>query len=177
MLDGTSGEGMKIRFERKPPIGEVRDGAAFGFVVAVRLVRIMVLWIALYFVDRAFQESYVQRVLVEDRRKPPRLWTIAAAALAIEGVVLLLLSAILFLLHSRFKTAENAFVIDGPLLRRLGADYAVTTGIILSLGTAMGVVSADPKNFRYRDDGMRGIRAMCTMLLLVAVAVLLVPVI
>ena len=175
---GDATASTKQRLSHRPLNGEVRDGAALGVVAAVRVVRTMVLWIALYFVDRAYQEAYVQRVLVGDdgddgdRGDPPRLWTIAAAALAIEAVILAMLGVILFLLSARFKSPKNSFLIDGPLLRRLAVDYAGTTTVLLLLGAAMGAVTQDTRNFRYREDGLRGIRALCVALLLVAFVVI-----
>ncbi|OYV74674.1 MAG: hypothetical protein B7Z66_15670 [Chromatiales bacterium 21-64-14] len=184
--DGApTSEGFKLRIKFRPDIGEVRDAPALGFVVAVRFVRAMVLWIVLYFVDRAYQESYVQRVLVDgggdgdgdggggqQGQPPPRLWTLPLMALSLEVAILAMLSAVLFMLNARFKSPSNAFVIDGKLLRRLLLDYAATTAVILLLGSAFASVAQDDTLFRYREDGLRGIRAYSTMFLLVAFAVL-----
>ena len=190
--DSAPGGGLRLRLKKNAALtGEVRDPAALGFVVAVRVVRLMVLWIVVFFVDRAYQESYVQRVLVDDGpasagdgggglqdrdaggSPPPRLWTLPAAALAIEAGVVLLMSSVLFLLNARFKAPNNAFVVDAPLFRRLAADYAATTAVIAAVGTAAAAVAQDARLFRYRDDGLRGIRAFCTMFVLIAFAVLL----
>ena len=53
----------KLRLKHRPDIGEVRDVPALGIVVITRFIRVMVLWIVVFFVDRAYQEAYVQNVL------------------------------------------------------------------------------------------------------------------
>ena len=190
--DGPSSDGFKLRIKHRPLPGEVWDTPCLGILIAVRFVRAMVLWIVIFFVDRAYQESYVQRVLVDsspppapgdpleaeeggggiDGMPPPKLWTLPAAALALEAGVVLLLSSLLFMLNARFKQPQNAFVVDQSLLRRLAADYAATTAVILLLGTAFAAVAQDERLFRYREDGLRGIRAYSTLFLLIALAVL-----
>lgn len=183
--DRPSAEGFKLRLKHRPDIGEVRDVPALGIVVIVRFIRVMVLWIVVFFVDRAYQEAYVQSVLVEgggdgeagdaghdDGPAPPRLWTLPLAAFAIEAGILLLFSSVLFMLNARFKQSGNAFVVDGTLMRRLASDYAVTTAVMLLLGTAFAAVSQDGRLFRYREDGLRGIRAFSTLFIMVSFAVL-----
>jgi hypothetical protein len=151
-----------------PPRREVRDGAALAVVVAFKVVRIMLLWIALYFVDRAYQSAYVQRVLVDGKDPRCDLWTLVLAALAIEAVVLGLLLGLLMLVKARFKSDDNTFVLDGALMRRLLVGYASSTAVVATLGAALGVAVQDARNFRYKEDGLRGIRALSVMLLLVS---------
>lgn len=146
----------------------VRDRATYAITAVFRVVRVMLLWIALYFVDRAYQSAYVQRVLVDGKEPSCNLWTLVLAALAIEASVLLLLLGLAFLLKVRFKSADNTFVVDGALLGSLAADYALSTSIVAAVGAGLGVAVQDVRNFRFRDDGLRGIRALSSMLLLVA---------
>ena len=145
---------------------EVRDLTSHAIVTAFKVIRVMLLWVALYFVDRAYQGAYVQRVLVEGLEPRCDLWTLVFAALAIEAVVLALLFGLLVLLKDRFKSSENTFVVDAPLLRRLATGYATSTAVIAALGALLGVVVQDARHFRYREDGLRGIRALSLMVLL-----------
>jgi hypothetical protein len=161
--------------EKRRPIilpleGAVRDGAAAGVVIGVRIVRVMVLWIAYYFVDRAYQASFVQRTVV-DGEEPPALWTIPIAAFAIEAAIFALVLGMLFLLKARFKTPTNTFVIDGPLLSRLATDYALTTAVSLAVCGGTGLVAQDRRHFRYRDDGLRGIRAASLLMFVESAAI------
>ena len=154
--------------------GSVRDVSAVSILVAFKLVRFMVLWIALFFIDRAYQATYMQRVIVEERSPPP-LWTVMAAALAVEAAFALLLLGALALLGTRFKRPGNTFVLDAPLMSMLLADYFRTTAVMLAVGTALGACAQSARHFRYGEDGMRGIRALCIALLLVSAVVLAAP--
>lgn len=160
---------------RRIVVGAVlNDPASVSILIAFKVVRLMVLWVALYFVDRAFQSAYLEKVMVEDK-PPPALWTAMPFALAIEGVAIGLVLLLVTLLKARFKRDGNAFVFDGPLLGLLMSDYIRTTVPILALGSALGAVTQHSKYLRYKEDGLRAIRAHCTALLLVSAVVLVLP--
>jgi len=154
-----------------PLKGAVRDGASHGVVTVVRLVRTMVLWIAFYFVERAYQSSYLQQTFV-DGREPPPMWTVPFAAFAIEAFLYALMFLLLTLLYARFKSDSNTFVIDGPLLSQLAREYFATTGVALAVCACVGGVAEKRQYFRYREDGLRGIRAVSLMMFLVSAVTL-----
>lgn len=164
-------EGAKSRL--RPIQGSVKDGVTFGVITAFKMVRIMVLWIAFYFVDRAYQSYYMTRTMVEDK-DPPSLLPLTAAALAIEAVFALVFIGFISLLSGRFKKDNNTFALDGPLISSLWATYIQSTVAILALGTLMGAVAQSKSNLRYGEDGMRGIRALCTAILLVAIVIIII---
>lgn len=167
---GTPAENRLLR--RRPVRGYVKDGVTYGVMAVFKIVRIMVLWIALYFVDRAYQSAYLSRVMVRDEQ-PPSLLTVAAAAMAIEAVFALIFIGFVTMLSARFKNDHNTFALDGPLLSSLWVHYLQSTIVILALGTALGGVAQSRKNLRYGEDGMRGIRALCTAIMLVSIVIIL----
>ena len=150
------------------------DGWAVGLLYAVKLWRIMALWVALYVMEKVFQDGYVQRVMA-DRKKPDQLALLVTYALCAELCATLLLLGVLALFMTRFKTARNTYVIDTPLFVLVAVDYVVTTGVLLALGVLVARAVQDPSLYRYRDDGLRGIRAYCTLMLNASVVVLAAP--
>jgi hypothetical protein len=174
---GIAAPGMSLadqrKLRRRPVPGAVKDGVTYGVLTMFKTVRIMVLWIALYFVDRAYQSAYLSRVMVRDEQ-PPSLLTVAAAALAIEAVFALIFIGFVSVLSGRFKNNHNTFALDGPLISALWAQYLQSTIVILALGTLLGRVAQSRKNLRYGEDGMRGIRALCTAIMLVSVVVIVI---
>ena len=171
IVGGTDKSKRKLR--RRPVPGAVKDGVTYGVLTTFKTVRIMVLWIALYFVDRAYQSSYLSRVMVRDEQ-PPSLLTVAAAALVIEAVFALIFIGFVSVLSGRFKNNHNTFALDGPLISALWAHYLQSTIVILALGTLLGRVAQNRKNLRYGEDGMRGIRALCTAIMLVSIVVIVI---
>jgi hypothetical protein len=140
------------------------------------LMRVMVLWVVLYFVDKSYQARYVQRTLVEGG-DPPRLWTMVLTALAIEAIVMLLVGCVLLLVSRIYKTDANSFVIDGKLLGRLAVSYAVSTLAIAVIGFAYGSVMQDPSRLRYKQDGLRAIRSLSVIILLSSAVIIATPLI
>ena len=67
------------------------------------------------------------------------------------------------------------FMIDGDFIRALAADYVMSTGILLGVGLALAFGTQNRRLFRYRNDGIRGIRAFSGMLLTAAIVVLGIP--
>lgn len=160
-------------------IAEVRDSLSLGVSVFVRIVRIMVLWIILYFVDRAFQAVYIESVMSKeggDADTPvtqlnPRLWSMMLVVLAVEAVVFFALYLVLAALKKRFKAPNNAFVIDDALMRRILMQYLSTVAFLAPLGIMIGYTMQSCAELRYRDDGLRGIRALAVLLLILCIIV------
>jgi hypothetical protein len=150
------------------------DGAVHGMVYAFKFVRAMVFWVALYVMEKVYQDAYVQAVLVEGK-PPPDLWGIVATAVAVEFGAMLVLAAVLLLVQSKYKAASNTFVLDDGLMAALAKDYAVGSVAILAVGTLLARAAENGQLFRYRDDGLRGIRALCNMVLYVSFVVFAIP--
>lgn len=170
-------------------LGEVRDGAWTTVTLLVKLFRVMVWWVALYVVDRVYQEWYLQRAYVEGgdgENQPlfesgyvgkrvldgPPLWSIVWAVVSIEVCAMLLLVCVMLVLAGWFKTDSNTFVIDGKLIACVVVDYAASTVVLVALGMGLGFVAQNPAMFRYGDDGLRAIRAVSVTLLIVAAVVI-----
>ena len=152
----------------------VSDSQALLATYAVKAVRFLSLWIALYVVEKVYQDRFVRQVLAEEG-EPPSLGRMVPTALAIEAVFMLLVWLALWLMFKVFKTSKNTFILDWSWLRMQYRDYIWTTGAILLLGTAIGRVMEDRRVFRYKDDGLRAIRAHALLMLAVSGAILLVP--
>lgn len=156
-------------------IAEIRDGYTTTISIFVRAVRIMLLWTILYFVDRAFQAMYIEEVMTKDGNEDvsvmdlkPRLWSMIIVTLAVEAVLLLALFLVFLAIKKRFKRPGNTFVIDDALIRGLVRQYLSTIALVAPLGILLGYAMQSCKELRYRDDGLRGIRALAVMLLVVS---------
>jgi len=162
----------------------VRDTTAHAISIFVRVLRVMLLWIVLFFVDRAYQAVYVEDVLSKPfdvtavlpaSSLSPRLWTMMPIVLGIESVLLLMLALGLLALKTRFKSSDNSFAIDAPLIRRLLREYLASVAVLAPLGALVGHTMQSCKEMRYRDDGLRGIRALAVLLLIMSVIIIAAP--
>lgn len=168
---------MMIR-RHSSDVAEVRDTPALVISIFVKVVRVLFLWIIFYFVDRAYQAMYVENVLGKDvdaiaaMDLRPRLWTMMPLVLAIEAVVLVAVLLILLALKKKFDEPGNTFVIDASLIRRIVKEYLLSVLVIMPIGIAFGYVMQHCKELRYRDDGLRGIRAQAILLFIMSAIVI-----
>jgi hypothetical protein len=150
------------------------DIASTGLICVVKIVRAMVFWVALYVAEKVFQDTYVQQVLAQDQDPPDLTWMVPYA-LSIDLLVMSLVCVITVLLKEMYKFNNNTFVLDGALIRCMALDYLTSTGIILCLGVLLSRMAQTKQLFRYRDDGLRGIRAVCDMMLPISFVVIAFP--
>lgn len=155
--------------------GAAALGLSSVAVVAVfKIARAMVLWISLYAADKVFQDAFVQRVLASDGDPPDLRWFVPCA-LAIDATVMILLCTILSLVRNTYKLPTNTFIVDAPLVLLIVKDYVATTLLILALGVALASVAQSESMFRYREDGMRGVRAFGELMLPVSFVAVSLP--
>lgn len=167
------------------------DSGTIAGLLAVKVARLMVLWVALYLATKVYQDEYVERVLVQggtarpanaeeteswqDASAPPRLQGMVVYALVLDLGMSMMLGTILLLLSAKFKQPNNTFVIDGAFLRLAAVDYAAATFVISVLGILIARAVQNPRALRFREDGMRGTRAFGTLMLYVGAVVLAIP--
>ena len=96
------------------------------------------------------------------------------AALAVDFVGMALVGAIVSLVKAVYKRPHNTFFLDSALMGVVAMDYVITTVALLSIGVALGR-TAQRSPLRYKDDGLRGIRALGTMMLSVSFVVIAIP--
>lgn len=150
------------------------DGLVTGCVYLVKLLRFMVLWIALFVVEKVFQDAYVSRVLVRDDA-PPDLRPLVIYALLVDFVFFTLVMAIIFLLRSQNEERGSGYAIDGNLVFVLLVDYVASVLVIGGIGWSVASVVQDRRSLRYQDDGLRSIRALGTLLLYGSMILVLLP--
>ena len=146
----------------------------------IKFARIMVIWVALYVIDKVWQDKYVQSLVKNEERgdeseKPPSLWPIIIIALGAEAVFMMVVLLCLVLAGTLYGGPSSAYFLDASLFRMIGIDYALSTAVLIGVGLAVSSVAQNGRMFRFRDDGMRGIRATCSLLLTIAAIVISLP--
>lgn len=169
---------MLIKFGRATRMAgaaHVMDVRTKGVLIWVALLRVMVLWVLLFAADKVYQSAFVDRGWNNENKKDekslPRLWTIMPIVLLCETLFMLLLFVLLRTLHAMYG-ASGTFVVDADLISRVLYGYLISTIILALLGSAMGNIVQCRREFRYEEDGLRGIRALCILLLPTALIVI-----
>lgn len=150
----------------------MNDGIVTACVYTIKLVRFLVLWIALFVTEKVFQDDYVSRVLIRDGA-PPDLRPLVVYALLVDFVFFTFIMLVIQLL--RAQNPDRNYAIDGNLVSVLMVDYVASSVVFGVVGWSIAAVVQDRKILRYRDDGLRSIRALGTLLLYGALVTLAVP--
>jgi hypothetical protein len=154
----------------------VMDIRTKGVLIWVALLRVMVLWVLLFAADKVYQSAFVDRGLnnEKDEKTPPmlpHLWTIMPIVLLCETLFMLAIFILLRMLCAMYG-GSGTFVVDADLISRVLYGYLVSTAVLALLGSAMGNIVQCRREFRYEEDGLRGIRALCILLLPTAIVVI-----
>lgn len=140
----------------------------------IKLTRFLVLWLALFVVEKVYQDAYVSSVLVRSG-KPPDLRPLIIYALLTDFVFFTFILVVINMLLAQRQRSGYGHVIDLNLVSILVFDYLGSVLVLGVVGWGIATVVQDKKILRYRDDGLRSIRALGTLLLYCSIVVLMVP--
>lgn len=150
------------------------DGSLVLVIHALKVVRIMVVWTAIYIAEKILMDAFVSRSLLRDR-EPPDLRGMVFLVLAADGFAVALTLFFLTGLGYVYRRRADTFVIDGMFLRAYTLDYVMTSITFGLLGFMLAHIVQRSPGLRYNEDGMRGIRAMATIMLTVGSVILSLP--
>lgn len=141
-------------------------------LLACKLFHVIFLWFAFYVAEKAALDAFITRVYVEKRR-PPRLEWIPVGVFSAGAVMVMFLILGSYTVLVRSLTAP---LMGGyKLIWTLATDLIVAWALAFVASLASAMVSQNQTCMRYKDDGLRGIRAYCYMALCISVVISLIP--
>jgi uncharacterized membrane protein YciS (DUF1049 family) len=111
----------------------------------------------------------------DQKGNPPPLSKYLLIFFAFDLSFNVFLVVVLFLLRFLFKSDDNSFIVDNYLFNKYLVDYFISMGILLTTGFMIGNVMMNKKYFKYRYEGLRGIRAYESMMFNVAIVLYMIP--
>lgn len=160
----------------RPTFRELLQSPSLILVTCLKLLRLLFLYLALDFGERSLQTKYARQVYGKNMDPPHPLYMILIA-MAVEGGLNLFLLLFLYVLKLMFGSTlkyGNAR-LDKSFLFGYALDYVVTSLILLVVAAIVSNVIVKKKYFRYRYEGERGIRALSSIVMTVAVPIYLIP--
>lgn len=151
----------------------MNDSNATVCVYAVKLVRFMVLWVALFVTEKVYQDAYVSTALIRNTT-PPDLRPLIIYALLVDFVFFTFVMLLIALLRAQNPPGQG-YAIDENLVSILIVDYVASIIVLATIGAGVATVVQDRTILRYNDDGLRSIRALGTLLLYGALVTLALP--
>ena len=150
------------------------DRATHTAVISMKLLRCLALWLGVWLADKVAQDAYVERVLVAGA-SPPGLGTMVLVVSAVDASVTATALLFMILAAKVYLRGGPTFVVDAPLVRLVALDAFATGALFVGLALWLGRVVESSPGLRYRDDGLRAVRAFSTMLLALGVIVVFLP--
>jgi len=130
-------------------------------------------------VDKVMQGWFVDNVYFnrgyDKESTPPDLRYFVLMAVIIDAIICSFMFAILASLSSYISNSRQNAGLDMQVVKMLSMDYMVGTLVIGLMGVAVANQVQNDKLLRYRDMGLRGIRAFGELFLYAAAIIIVVP--
>jgi hypothetical protein len=146
----------------------------FMILYVLKLINFAFFALSLYLAEKLFSEMYMKRVY-GGGGSPPDILVYLGLTIALNTAFLVFMLTILLLIMYIFKDPTNTFVIDFQLIVKFLIDYGITVAITGLVGILVGSTIEKKKYFRYKTEGLRGVRAYHELMLGLGSMVAIVP--
>jgi ABC-type multidrug transport system permease subunit len=146
----------------------------FMLLYVLKIINYAGLLLSYYLAEKLFSEMYMKIVYAENK-DPPSIHIMLGIVLAIHFVMNIFIFTILMLIMFLFKTGSNNFIINRYLVTSYLIDYGMTLVFVSIIALILGSIVVKKKYFRYKTEGLRGVRALREMMVSLASIVFIVP--
>jgi hypothetical protein len=137
----------------------MKTGSLVIGLCCVKVMRIILCYIALFIAQNYTSQVYMDKVLVNNEN-PPRLSNLVFLTAIIEAVMMVIFIGLLYITDSQFKVGLGGSFFTEYVL----PDYFLGTFFIVLYGLVVASKMYSKKYFLYKEDGMRAIRALTDIL-------------
>ena len=146
-------------------------------VFLAKLIHSLFIWSAFFVSEKIALDEYISVMYIDNdgtsEIKPPALWRIPLRVFIADIVVIALIMTMIYLVVARM--IEEPIVGGSKLLFMIFVDLAISYSISFIVAIALSRVSQNQTCCRFKDDGLRGIRAYCFTALCVTLVICLPP--
>lgn len=145
---------------------------ALPLVLLSKVVHIMFIWFLLFIAEKCAIDAFIQGVYIESK-DPPRLGKFVSWAFAFDILFCLVFTVFVYMCIARFITEP---LIGGQsILIAIAFDMYVSLTLSMMASLVVAKVTQNRSCLRYKDDGLRGIRAFFLLALCISVVLCLPP--
>jgi hypothetical protein len=141
-------------------------------IILTKLLHIIFLWFILFVAEKTALDAFITRVYLEER-DPPSLRNIVTGAFLADFIVCMVLLAGTYLVIIRTITVP--LVGGSRIILGVAVDLLLSWTLSLSACLVIAVTSQKMTCLRFRDDGLRGIRAVFGTSLVMCIFICVVP--
>jgi len=131
----------------------------FIALYVLKVVHYLIFLGSLFLTEKIFTEMYMRKVYAENK-DPPNILIMVGILLAIDAGFVLFLITILYLLKYIFESPANDFIISNELIGSFLGDFVIYIIFVGVLAIIVGSVIQNKRYFKYKTEGVRGIRAL-----------------
>lgn len=148
------------------------------YIFLAKAIHNITLWTNLFINEKIAIDYFIQTMYVEGPDKeipptPPPLWNITLRVFLVDYIVIGLIIFILYLIYT--AALERPVVGASRLFFLIGADLLLSHTITGLICLGIAFTAQNQTCCRYKDDGIRGIRAYCFTSLVVILLVSSIP--
>lgn len=153
---------------------EIITDSKFIMMYILKAVHFAIFVAALFLTEKLFLEMYMKKVYAENS-DPPSLYNMLGILLLIDISFTLFMVTILVLITYIFNKPDNNFIINQELIISFLFDFALYTSFVMLISIIIASIVQLKRYFRYKTEGLRGIRAFKEIILGVAGSLTLIP--
>ena len=146
----------------------------FIMLYSLKITSFLLLLLSLYLAEKIFSDMYMRKVYGEGL-DPPNLLIYPGIVLAICIAFMLFVLTFLILLMYLFNDPLNGFIINSYLIKNYIFDYIFSLVLLMLFGIIIGLAIQNKKYFRYKTEGLRGLRALKNVLMYLAIILFIIP--
>ncbi len=146
----------------------------FLMIYVLKVIIIGSIICSLFLGDKLFSEMYMKAVYANGE-DPPNILIFIGIFIGLNLAFVLFLLTILVLLMFVFKGDGDDFIINGYLIKNFLKDYSISTIFLLVFAIIIGMTIQNKRYFRYKTEGLRGIRALREIVMYLAIVIFAIP--
>lgn len=163
-----------LRIYKTPTLMDLILDSKFFYMYVLKIVNFALFVGALFMTEKIFLEKYMKKVYASNT-DPPSLFIMILMLIGIHFMFVVFLVTVMYLLKNIYGGRSGMFIIDGDLITTFLLDYLMFIVLLFIVIAMIGNIIQTKKYFRYKTEGLRGIRAFSLIILALAALFSLIP--
>lgn len=168
------GHKLSAIYSNEISIMDIILDSEFLVLYVLKIVHYSLMLLSFYLAEKIFNEMYMKAVYGKGG-DPPDILTYVGIFLGLDLAMMLFMMAVLVMVMYLFKSPGNTFIINGRLLKSFMVDYVISIVLIMLIGIIVGMTIQKKRYFRYKTEGLRGIRALKEMMMSISAIIIVMP--
>lgn len=168
------GQKLSAIYNNEYSLMDIILDSEFITLYILKIIHYCFILLVMFLTEKIFSEMYMKAVYGKGG-DPPDILTFIGIFLGLDVAMVLFMLTVLVMIMYLFKNTSNTFVINPHLLKNFIIDYIMSIVIITLFGIIVGMTIQKKRYFRYKTEGLRGIRALKEIVMSLAAIIIVIP--